>query len=123
MPFRVSDPIPHAVGRYVEFYKGDTAKSVPVLYAGRYDLVGYSATIHEHLMACQALVADVRGETQHDSNNRPGAGILFDDGRCQVKILTAYLLSRGSLYNRGGAATTVPDYSLANGDMDCGNVP
>ena len=55
MPFRVSDPIPHAVGRYVESYQWDTAKSVPVLYAGRYDLVGYSATIHEHLMACQTF--------------------------------------------------------------------
>jgi hypothetical protein len=39
-----------AVGRCVEFYKGDTAKSVPVLYAGRHDLLGYSATIHERLM-------------------------------------------------------------------------
>ncbi|GIJ83792.1 hypothetical protein Asppvi_002622 [Aspergillus pseudoviridinutans] len=39
-----------AVGRYVEFYKWDAAESVPVLYAGRYDILGYSATIHERLM-------------------------------------------------------------------------
>jgi hypothetical protein len=55
MPFRVSDTIPHAVGRYVEFYKWDRAKSVPVLYAGRYDILGYSATIHERLMASRTF--------------------------------------------------------------------
>ncbi|RHZ64295.1 uncharacterized protein CDV56_108364 [Aspergillus thermomutatus] len=39
-----------AVGRSVEFYKWDTAKSAPVLYAGRYDLLGHSAVVHERLM-------------------------------------------------------------------------
>ncbi|GFF47941.1 hypothetical protein IFM61606_04550 [Aspergillus udagawae] len=39
-----------AVGRSVEFYKWDAAKSVPVLYTGMYDLLAQSATIHERLM-------------------------------------------------------------------------
>jgi hypothetical protein len=39
-----------AVGRHVEFYKWDAAKSVPVLYTGMYDLLAQSATIHERLM-------------------------------------------------------------------------
>ncbi|GIK04516.1 hypothetical protein Aspvir_008599 [Aspergillus viridinutans] len=39
-----------AVGRYAEFYKWDAAKSEPVLYAGRFDILAQSAIIHEEIM-------------------------------------------------------------------------
>ncbi|KAF4219840.1 hypothetical protein CNMCM8980_004776 [Aspergillus fumigatiaffinis] len=61
MRYMVSQhPWPHpqygiiAVGRYAEFYKWDAAVSAPALYTSRYDILGDSAAVHEHLMEIRA---------------------------------------------------------------------